>query len=64
MGLAPEATFRTSTWGNRNALAEVVDLARAGRITGHVEQHPLEDINEVFERLERGEITGRAVLNP
>jgi alcohol dehydrogenase, propanol-preferring len=64
MGLSPEATFRTSTWGNRNELAEVVDLARAGQITGHVEQHPLEDINEVFERLERGEITGRAVLNP
>lgn len=64
MGLSPETTFRTSTWGNRNELAEVVDLARAGVITGEVEQHPLADINEVFERLERGEVAGRAVLNP
>ena len=39
-------------------------MARDGQITGDVEQHPLEDINVVFERLERGEIAGRAVLNP
>ncbi|MFO7776718.1 MAG: NAD(P)-dependent alcohol dehydrogenase [Nitriliruptoraceae bacterium] len=64
MGLSPEATFRTSSWGNRNELAEVVAMAQDGLISGHVEQHPLEDINEVFERLERGEIAGRAVLNP
>jgi len=64
MGLSPEANFRTSSWGNRNELAEVVAMAQDGLITGHVEQHPLEDINEVFERLERGEIAGRAVLNP
>ncbi len=64
MGISPEATFRPSSWGNRNELAEVVAMARDGLITGDVEQHPLEDINEVFERLERGEIAGRAVLNP
>lgn len=64
MGLAPESTVRTTTWGNRNELAEVVSLARAGVITGRVEQHPLDDINEVFHRLEAGKIAGRAVLNP
>lgn len=64
MGVSPEATVRTTTWGNRNELAEVVALARAGVITGKVEQHPLEEINEVFHRLEAGQVPGRAVLNP
>ncbi|MFP4149034.1 MAG: NAD(P)-dependent alcohol dehydrogenase [Nitriliruptoraceae bacterium] len=64
LGMESEATFRTSTWGNRNELAEVVALARAGAITGQVEQHPLEEINEVFHRLETGQVAGRAVLNP
>ena len=64
MGVSPETTIRTTTWGNRNELAEVVELARAGVITGAVEQHPLEEINEVFHRLETGEVAGRAVLNP
>jgi len=64
MGVSPEATVRTTTWGNRNELAEVVALARAGVITGKVEQHPLEEINAVFHRLEAGQVPGRAVLNP
>lgn len=64
MGMESEATFRTSSWGNRNELAEVVDLARAGTISGEVETHPLEDINDVFDRLEAGDIAGRAVFNP
>ncbi len=64
MGWPPESTIKTSTWGNRNELAEVVALAEAGRITGEVEQAPLTAINEVFERLEHGKVAGRAVLNP
>lgn len=64
MGRPPESTIKTSTWGNRNELAEVVALAEAGRITGEVEQAPLTAINEVFERLEHGDVAGRAVLNP
>ncbi len=64
MGWSPESTIKTSTWGNRNELAEVVALAEAGRITGEVEQAPLTAINEVFDRLEHGAVAGRAVLNP
>jgi propanol-preferring alcohol dehydrogenase len=50
--------------GTRNDLAGVVALARAGRIHVEVEQHPLDDGIAVFEKLERGEVAGRAVLVP
>jgi alcohol dehydrogenase, propanol-preferring len=50
--------------GTRRDVDEVVALARAGRIHVEVEQHPLADGVEVFERLERGEVQGRAVLVP
>jgi len=64
MGLATEVVVTSSQWGSRNELAEVLELARMGRIRAHVERHPLEAINEVFDRLERGEVPGRAVLVP
>jgi len=64
MGLASEAVVTTSTWGSRNELEEVLALARSGKITGRVERFPLGSINEVFEKLEKGEIEGRAVLVP
>jgi alcohol dehydrogenase, propanol-preferring len=60
----PEATVTTSTWGSRNELDEVVALAREGRLTINVERAPLDQINDVFSRLERGEVAGRAVLVP
>ena len=50
--------------GTRRDLDEVVALARAGRIHVEVEQHPLDDGIAVFEKLERGEVAGRAVLVP
>lgn len=62
--LAAEATLTSSNWGNHNELAEVLALARTGAITAQVEQYPLEKINDVFDRLENGEVRGRAVLVP
>ena len=59
-----EATVTTSNWGSRGELAEVVALARAGTISTRVEQFGLGEINEVFDRLESGQIEGRAVLVP
>lgn len=63
-GSATEATLTTSNWGSRNELAEVIALAEQDRLRAHVELHALGEINEVFHRLERGEIDGRAVLVP
>jgi alcohol dehydrogenase, propanol-preferring len=59
-----EAIVTTSHWGSRNELAEVIALARAGRISGLVERHDLGDINVAFARLQAGQVEGRAVLVP
>lgn len=59
-----EATLTSSNWGTRNELEEVVALAQSGAITVQVERAPLEEINEVFSRLEQGKVDGRAVLVP
>jgi alcohol dehydrogenase, propanol-preferring len=63
-GLATEAEVTTTFWGSRNELAELIALAEEGRLRSHIERHPLSEINLVFERLEHGEVDGRAVLVP
>jgi NAD+-dependent secondary alcohol dehydrogenase Adh1 len=45
-------------------LYEILQLHAAGRITLKVETHPLDDVNDVLDKLREGEITGRAVLVP
>jgi propanol-preferring alcohol dehydrogenase len=59
-----EAAVSIPYWGTRPELAEVVALARAGRIRPHVEVLPLGEANEVYQRLRDGRIDGRAVLVP
>jgi propanol-preferring alcohol dehydrogenase len=59
-----ESILTTSHWGTRTELEEVVALARDGRLRIDVERAPLEAINDVFARLEAGEVAGRAVLVP
>ena len=63
-GVAQEASLTTSNWGSRNELAEVLALAQRGLLVSQVEEYPLTEINDVFDRLERGLIAGRAVLIP
>jgi propanol-preferring alcohol dehydrogenase len=50
--------------GSRRDLVQVVSLAAAGRLSVHVEPAPLDDALSVLDRLERGEVVGRAVLVP
>jgi propanol-preferring alcohol dehydrogenase len=59
-----ECSLSTTYWGSGIELIEVLDLAREGKIRAHVERHPLERAAEVYERLRRGEIEGRAVVCP
>jgi propanol-preferring alcohol dehydrogenase len=61
---APEVAVTNSVWGSRNDLAEVIALAQAGKLTATTESHPLDDINEVLHRLDRGLVEGRAVVVP
>jgi propanol-preferring alcohol dehydrogenase len=59
-----EAAITSTTWGSPSDLAAVLRLAALGRVRARVEHFPLEAINDVLARLERGEILGRAVVTP
>jgi D-arabinose 1-dehydrogenase-like Zn-dependent alcohol dehydrogenase len=51
-------------WGTRAEFAEVIALARAGRISAHVERFPLSDAAAAYAKLRAGEVRGRAVVMP
>ncbi|MFG2525847.1 NAD(P)-dependent alcohol dehydrogenase [Streptomyces sp. NPDC048527] len=51
-------------WGSRSELAELLALARAGAVHAHVETYSLDRAPEVYERLSKGGVSGRAVLVP
>ena len=50
--------------GSWTDLWELMQLHSTGRITLRTETHPLDDVNEVLQKLREGEVTGRAVLRP
>ncbi|WP_420855057.1 NAD(P)-dependent alcohol dehydrogenase [Rhodococcus pseudokoreensis] len=62
--LAFEASARNTFWGSRSELWEVVDLAHSGRLRVEVETYSLDQAPDVYERLSRGEVLGRAVIVP
>jgi propanol-preferring alcohol dehydrogenase len=60
-----ECSIGTTFWGSLAELAEVVELARSGRITVDVERVALEGALDAYGRLEAGTFgTGRAVALP
>lgn len=54
----------TSYWGTIPELIELVALARAGRIKVEHEVFALDRVADVYARLRRGEVRGRAVIVP
>ena len=56
-------TLRGSIVGTRNDLAEALALAAQGKVRAHYHCAPLQDINQVFERLRQGRVDGRVVLD-
>lgn len=50
--------------GTRRDLHEVIALAQSGQIEVTIERHPLANAPEVLANLEKGQVTGRAVLIP
>jgi NAD+-dependent secondary alcohol dehydrogenase Adh1 len=50
--------------GNWIDLWEILQLHARGDVVLRTETHPLEQVNDVLDRLREGEITGRAVLVP
>ena len=60
-----EVTFETTLWGNVKELRELIALAESGVLTSiPIEFAPLADINQVYERLKKGDVEGRAVITP
>ncbi|MYV98624.1 NAD(P)-dependent alcohol dehydrogenase [Streptomyces sp. SID3343] len=59
-----ECSVSTPYWGSRSELIELIDLARHGAVSAHVEKYALTDAPDVYDRLHHGRINGRAVLIP
>lgn len=59
-----EVSIQTSYWGSAAELMEVLDLARAGRLSATATTYPLDEAPAVYERLAAGDIQGRAVITP
>jgi len=57
-----EARIIASSVGTRDDMREVLQLAAQGKLRCITETQPLAQVNEVFERMRRGQITGRVVL--
>ncbi|HXE79748.1 MAG TPA: NAD(P)-dependent alcohol dehydrogenase [Vicinamibacterales bacterium] len=64
MGIPMETQVMVPFWGTRAELAEVIALARAGRLKAHVETFPLSNAREAYDRLAAGKLRGRAVIVP
>jgi propanol-preferring alcohol dehydrogenase len=57
-------SIRGSIVGTRRDLAEALAFAGEGKVHATVSVEPLEAVNDVFDRLRRGQVEGRIVLRP
>lgn len=57
-----QSTIVGSSVGNYGEAVEVMDLARRGLIQTHVQVDKLENLQAVFELMEKGQIRGKVVL--
>lgn len=55
-------TVRGSIVGTRKDMQEAIEFAVQGKVKTNIETAPLDSINEVFEKMEKGQINGRIVL--
>lgn len=56
-------TVRGSFVGTRKDMAEALAFAADGRVTADIELQPLASINTVLQRLERGDVASRVVID-
>jgi len=59
-----EVNLTTSFWGTLPELHEVIAMAQRGLITPHVQRFALEDGMQAYELMEKGQLSGRAVIVP
>jgi D-arabinose 1-dehydrogenase-like Zn-dependent alcohol dehydrogenase len=63
LALTRQFTIKGSSQNERADLVEVLDLAASGRIKPVLEVYRLDEVNTVFERLDRGAVRYRAVFD-
>jgi alcohol dehydrogenase, propanol-preferring len=56
-------TIRGSFVGTRRDMAEALAFAVEGKVKADIERQPLSSINEVFDRLQHGDVASRVVLD-
>lgn len=56
-------TVRGSLVGTRQDMAEALAFAAEGKVKADIELQPLSAVNEVLNRLQRGNVAARVVLN-
>jgi alcohol dehydrogenase, propanol-preferring len=56
-------TIRGSFVGTRQDMAEALAFVAAGKVKADIELQPLSAINQIFARLERGDVASRVVLD-
>jgi propanol-preferring alcohol dehydrogenase len=56
-------TVRGSFVGNRQDMAEALAFAAEGKVKADIERQPLSAINQVFSRLEKGDVPSRVVID-
>jgi propanol-preferring alcohol dehydrogenase len=56
-------TIRGSFVGTRQDMAEALAFAVKGKVKAHIELQPLSSINQIFDRLEHGDVPSRVVLD-
>jgi propanol-preferring alcohol dehydrogenase len=55
-------TVRGSIVGTRQDLVECLAFAGEGKVRAHFSWEPLDAVNDIFDRLERGTVDGRIVM--
>jgi propanol-preferring alcohol dehydrogenase len=64
MMAATEIKVIASSVGTREDLRQVLEMAASRKLRCRTEARPLDQINQVFEDMRKGRITGRVVLKP
>ena len=55
--------IRGSFVGTRQDMAEALDFAADGKVKADIELQPMSSLNQIFERLEHGDVPSRVVLD-
>jgi propanol-preferring alcohol dehydrogenase len=63
-GTPYESTITNSYWGTIADLHEVVAMYQVGQIRPEIERFGMDNALQAYEKLEVGEISGRAVVVP